>query len=130
MMTSSNVSLDVASSSRKPSASGRKLDLPYLQILPLLSMSSLHLPNLNGLTKFTFRTPNETREFNDDLLERDFDEELSERELEEELMEREIDGDELFGRDVDLELFEREPEPFLFLGRIKKWWKNRKGKKA
>jgi len=53
------------------------------------------------------QTPSETREFNDDLLEREFDEELSEREVDEELSGREFD-EELSEREFDEELSERE----------------------
>jgi len=95
-------------------------------------------------------SPSEAREFDDELFERELDELLEreldehfEREFEEELFGRAPGGgggkgggdkrefdDELFSRDADLELFEREPEPFLFFNHIKKWWKNRKGKKT
>ena len=53
------------------------------------------------LIKPPFRSLNERRKFND------------------ELMEREFDG-ELFGREYDSELFEREPEPLF--GFVKKWF--------
>jgi len=103
----------------------------------------------------TSRTPpsEETRELEDDLLEREVDEELYprrggggrgygghsyvQREVDEELYPRRgggggngYGGHSYVQRDVDLELFEREPEPFLFIDHIKKWWKNRKAKNA